>query len=148
MGAGGMSLMTRPIESVSKGRICRGATKPVAIWQVRGTSAALKRGAASPDSPDPEIDAWSSGLVGVCSSTAETGRAPRVRSGNRALWPTSSRHQQPVATVPNPRSPGTATFDSTGRLTDDLVADAGSRRRPMELFAKLFNSFLVFVYHC
>ena len=39
-------------------------------------------------------------------------------------------------------------FDSTGRLSDDLVADAKSRRRPMELFAKLFDSLLVFVYHC
>jgi hypothetical protein len=39
-------------------------------------------------------------------------------------------------------------FDSTGRLTDDFVAEAKSRRQPMELFAKLFDSLLVFVYHC
>jgi len=40
------------------------------------------------------------------------------------------------------------TVDSTGRLTDDLVATHDPRRRPMELFAKLFNSLLVLVYHC
>jgi hypothetical protein len=38
--------------------------------------------------------------------------------------------------------------DSTGRPTDDLVAESGSGGRPMELFAKLFDSLLVFVYHC
>jgi hypothetical protein len=44
--------------------------------------------------------------------------------------------------------PAASSFDSVGRLTDDLVAEAKSRRRPMELFAKLFDSLLVFVYHC
>ena len=39
-------------------------------------------------------------------------------------------------------------FDSIGRLSDDFVADAKSRRQPMELFAKLFSSLLIFVYHC
>jgi hypothetical protein len=48
----------------------------------------------------------------------------------------------------NRRSPAPGAFDSTGRLTDDLVAEAKSGRRPMELFAKLFDSLLVFVYHC
>jgi hypothetical protein len=44
--------------------------------------------------------------------------------------------------------PAASSFDSVGRLTDDLVAEAKSGRRPMELFAKLFDSLLVFVYHC
>src|SRR6266851_6084286 len=39
--------------------------------------------------------------------------------------------------------------DSSDRLVDHLVAKAGpGRSRPMELFAKLFDSLLVFVYHC
>jgi hypothetical protein len=46
----------------------------------------------------------------------------------------------------DPRRP--EKFDSTGHLADDFVAKAKSRRRPMELFAKLFSSLLVFVYHC
>jgi hypothetical protein len=40
-------------------------------------------------------------------------------------------------------------FDSIGRLTDDLVVNQNlCGRRPMETFAKLFQRFLVFVYHC
>ncbi|MDA2934384.1 hypothetical protein MYX82_08575 [Acidobacteria bacterium AH-259-D05] len=37
---------------------------------------------------------------------------------------------------------------STGRLTDDLLIQNQSRRRPMETFHKLFGSLLSFVYHC
>jgi hypothetical protein len=40
-------------------------------------------------------------------------------------------------------------LDSIGRLTDDLVVQRRDRRRqPMELFTKLFGTWLVFVYHC
>src|SRR6267154_3744865 len=66
--------------------------------------------------------------------SADTGRAPRVRSGIRAL--------------PSPRSRARQAFDSIGRLTDDFVAEAKRGRQPMKLFAKLFDSLLVFVYHC
>jgi len=40
-------------------------------------------------------------------------------------------------------------LDSTGRLADDLLRQHNrERNRPMELFAKLFDNLLVFVYHC
>jgi hypothetical protein len=40
-------------------------------------------------------------------------------------------------------------LDSTGRLADDLLRQHDrERNRPMELFAKLFDNLLVFVYHC
>src|SRR5947209_1979528 len=52
------------------------------------------------------------------------GRAPRVRSGKRALPSASSRHEAPLSPVMNRRSPAPGAFDSIGRLTDDLVAEA------------------------
>jgi len=54
----------------------------------------------------------------------------------------------PLETLSSLGRPSARLVDSTGRLTDDLVANARSGRRPIELFAKLFDSLLVFVYHC
>src|SRR4030088_2653051 len=80
--------------------------------------------------------------------SADTGRAPRVRSGVPALPSPRPRHHPLFFPLVNRRPPARQAFDSIGRLTDDFVAEAKRGRRPMELFAKLFDSLLVFVYHC
>jgi hypothetical protein len=73
------------------------------------------------------------GIVAVC------GRSPK------GTKPSVSFPLETLSSLPADSN----ALDSIGRLTDDLVVQRRDRRRqPMELFTKLFGTWLVFVYHC